>query len=113
MSANPPPASNRRSFSRRKPKSKIKVACFKGSLDLGQNIALGLADISESGIRLVIKEELQRGQEVTLNVEGPEHRRPVRLKGRVVWSLAREEGQFQIGVQLDTYLKYADLVKMT
>lgn len=111
----PTPASNRnrRSFQRRRPRGKVKVACYKGALDLGENIALGLADVSESGVRLQVKRELERGQEVVLAIEGREHMRPIKSRGRVVWSTPGADGTFQIGIQLDSYFLYRDIAKMT
>ena len=57
---------NRRAFVRRRPRGKIKVSCFKGDLDLGENLAAGLADIAECGVLLLLKASVDRGQAVTL-----------------------------------------------
>lgn len=104
---------NRRSFARRRPRGRLKVICYKGSLDLGENHALSLADVSESGVRLFVKHELDKNQEVTLMLEGREHNRAIKASGRVVWCRPQPDGQFQIGVQLTNYLQYRDILKMT
>ena len=98
---------------RRRPRGKVKVVCYKGELDLGQNIAQGVADLSESGLLLILKSSLDKGQDVTLFLEGREHMRPVKVHGKVVWCVPMENNVFRVGVQLDSYLRYQDLMKIT
>lgn len=104
---------NRRAFMRRRPRGKLKVTCYKGNLDLGANLAMGVADVSESGVLLLLKAHLDRGQDVTLFLEGREHMRPVKVHGKVVWCVPMEKDAFRVGVQLDTYLRYQDVMKIT
>jgi len=106
-------AKNRRAFMRRRPRGKIKVTCYKGNMDLGQNLAQGVADLSESGILLILKSSLDKGQDVTLLLEGREHMRPVKVHGKVIWCVPMEKDVFRAGVQLDSYLRYQDLMKIT
>ena len=40
---------NRRAFVRRATQGKVKVICRKGAMDLGQNVAKIVLDVSESG----------------------------------------------------------------
>jgi len=103
---------NRRNFVRRKPKGKAKVNCYKGTMDIGSNLAVGLADISESGVMLVLKVDLDKNQDVTLLLEGREHRRPIKAAGKIVWCVAMEGGLFRAGIQLDSYLLYQDIMKI-
>ena len=46
----------------------------------------------ESGVLLILKSSLDKGQDVTLFLEGREHMRPVKVHGKVVWCvpMARE-----------------------
>ena len=81
---------NRRTFVRRRPKGKAKVSCFKGGLDIGPNLAVGLADISESGVMLLLKANLEKNQDVTLLLEGREHRGRIETQGKIVWCVAME-----------------------
>lgn len=114
VSASQPAPQNRRAFQRRRPRGKLKVLCYKGTHDLGENLALSVADVSESGVRLHVKIELPKGQDVLLLLEGREHTRPLKTAGRVVWCRPLpEENKFHIGVQLTNYLHYRDLLKMT
>lgn len=104
---------NRRGFVRRRPRGKVKVLCYKGDLDLGPNLASGLGDISESGVLLLLKVGLEKGQNVTLLLEGREHLRPVRTHGTIAWCVPMEGGAFRAGVKLDSYLRYKDILKIT
>jgi hypothetical protein len=58
-----------------------------------------LGQISESGIRLVVKPGPKTGQEVTL-----------RLEGR---SVPTQDGSNYVGVRLDKYLPCQEIVGMT
>jgi PilZ domain len=104
---------NRRAFMRRRPRGKVKVTCYKGNLDLGQNIALGIADVSESGVLLLLKVHLEKGQDVTMMIEGREHMRPVKVHGKVVWCVPMDKDVHRVGVQLDGYLRYQEMMKIT
>jgi hypothetical protein len=104
---------NRRAFMRRRPRGKVKVSCFKGELDLGKNLAMGVADISESGILLLLTACLDKGQAVTLYLEGSGHTRPIKVHGKVAWCVPMEKDIFRAGVQLDGYLRYQEIMKIT
>lgn len=104
---------NRRAFMRRRPKGKVRVSCFKGLLDLGNNLAVGVADISETGVMLLVKTSLDKGQDVTLILEGREHRRPIKIHGRVIWCVPIEKDVFRAGVRLDKYITYQEVMKIT
>src|SRR4051794_172168 len=65
-----------------------KVICRKGIMGLGPNIALAVADVSEIGVQLLVKETLQRGQEVEVCLLAPGHSRELKRAGRVVWASA-------------------------
>jgi PilZ domain len=104
---------NRRAFIRRGTRGKAKVACFKGSFDMGPNLAVSIANLSEAGINLLLKVELAKGQDVTLLVEGREHNRPLKVHGKVIWSVALEKDLFRVGVRLNSHLRYQEIIKIT
>lgn len=98
----------------RKPaRSRAKVACRKGTLDLGPNLAHALLDVSESGVRFLVKVELKPGEEVLLGLEGPLHARPLQRVAKVVWVVATADGKWCVGVALDKYLNRQDLQLLT
>ncbi len=112
-SSKEPSQKNRRIAMRRPVKGKVKVVCYKGSLDLGANIAVRVLDVSETGLRVLLTTALEKGQEVLIVLEGQGHMRPIKNPGRVVWSVPTEDAQFATGIQLDKYLKYKDLSHLT
>jgi hypothetical protein len=104
------PLKNRRAFLRRTPKRKARICCYKGALDLGANLALSLLDMSESGVRLLLKSALEPGQEVNLSFETISHRRPV--KSKIIWCVAAQDGSFCVGIRLDKYLPYQEISRL-
>ena len=98
---------------RKSPLRSVKVVCRKGALGLGTNIAAGLHDLSEAGARLVVKEELRQGQEVTVAFDGQCQGRPVELAGIVSWVRPHAEGAWLIGVAFDKTLPWASLRQLT
>ena len=81
-----PTVRNRRNERRCPPKRSVKVTCRKGALGLGPNLALSLLDVSETGVRLIVKEELKARQEVEITLLGIGQQRPLQVMGAVVWS---------------------------
>jgi hypothetical protein len=114
MTTNTPQSiKNRRIHSRRCPKRGTKATCRLGTLDLGPNLVLALLDVSETGVRLLLREPVGAAKEVTVTLEGSHHRRPLRLTGRVAWCLATAEGGHCVGVQFERRLPYAECLKLT
>ena len=113
MSDAKPQEVNRRVSRRLPAKGKIKVVCYKGCLDLGANHALSVLDISETGLRLLVKTALNLGQEVLITLEGPGHPRPVKRIGRVIRSLTNDDGTFLVGIRLEKTLDYRDVANLT
>lgn len=109
----PNPQKNRRGNPRRNARAKVKVGCYKGSMDMGPNLGVSLLDVSESGVRLIVKTALPGKQEVLITLEGRGHNRPIKLPGVVVWCQALEGGNCALGVRLDKFLDYRDLLEVT
>jgi hypothetical protein len=86
------PPCNRSVGRRRKAKQSTKVVCLKGCLGLGGNIASSVLDVSEAGACLIVKELLKPGQDVEVTFESDAVPRPVTRIDRVVWCLARQDG---------------------
>jgi hypothetical protein len=107
--SDPAPLRNRRLSPRKPPRGKIKVRCYRGSIDLGANLAIAVVEVSETGVRLTLQAALDAGQEVTILLEGLTHLRPLRLPGNIVWCRAQEAGGFQAGVQFQKRIPWAEL----
>jgi len=109
-----PPAvpRNRRISRRLLAKHGIKAACRRGSLDLGRDIAQGVLDISEDGVRLVLREPVKPEEEVSLTLTATAVVRPLKRLGSVAWVVASADGTFCAGVRLHKRLLYADLSRL-
>ena len=99
---------NRRRAARRKPRSYVKLECRKGSIGLGANVATTLLDVSETGARLVVSQELTVQQEVEVVLSGHGLSKAVKRLSRVCWLLKLEDGKFCIGVEFEKRLDYRD-----
>lgn len=113
MSEAIPRKANGRGSLRRKPRGKIKIVCQRGSLDLGANLAQSILDISETGVRLVLREPLRCGQEVSITLEGIGGSRPVKRLGKVVWSVPSADGNHCTGINLEKRLEYRQFLELT
>jgi hypothetical protein len=101
--------SNKRRTRRHPARRTTRVACYKGSLGLGRNIALAIHNVSEEGACITLSELLPVGQEVELHLESIHHRRPVKVQARVVWSSTGENGTHLAGLQFQKVLPFQDL----
>jgi hypothetical protein len=105
-------ASNRRRALRRSPKSSTRISCHPNALGVGKNLAASLLDLSEFGVRLLVKVNLKPGQEVHIGLEGMGHRRAIRVAGHVAWAVPAADGSCCIGVEFQKPLPYADLLEL-
>ena len=107
-----PRRQNRRASYRRLVRRGVRVTCQRGDLGLGPDLALALLDLSENGARLAVKEPLQPGEEVELNLEGIWHRQPLRRLANVSWCAPKGDGRLEIGVRFQKGLPYAELSQL-
>jgi hypothetical protein len=77
-------------------------------LGLGPNLAIKLLDVSETGARLVVSEELAAGQEVEVELEALGLKNRTKMVSSICWQLKLEDGSFCVGVRFDKQLNYAD-----
>src|SRR5262245_13502349 len=103
---------NRRVHLRRCPKRTTKATCRLGTLGLGPTLVLALLDVSETGVRLLLREPVDPNKEVTVTLEAAHHRRPVQLTGHVAWCVAAAEVGHCVGVQFEKRLPYAECLKL-
>ena len=101
---------NKRRCRRRPPKGRAKVICQRGALHLGPNLTIAVLDLSETGVRLTVKELVNGGQEVSLELEAPASARAVKLLGTVVWSGASADGGYCVGIRFQKQLAYRDFL---
>src|SRR4051794_24132172 len=99
---------NRRLARRFVPKRSTRVVCLKGRWGLGRSVADGVLDLSESGVRLRLKEPLIPGQEVEVSLEGAQVPRPVRMEAVVMWCIALDDSHLA-GVRFEKLLPFSVL----
>jgi hypothetical protein len=102
---------DRRRGSRRKPRGRIRVSCHADPL--GPNVARALVDLSEVGLRLLIKEPLGLGTHVALTIQRINHMVPIHCTGTVRWLLERDNGSCSVGVELDKRLDKEAFARLT
>jgi hypothetical protein len=103
---------NGRRSRRQAPKTSIRVCCFRGLLGLGPNIAAGLLDVSQTGIRLLLSANVPVGQEIDVVLETVASRQ-IKARGQVVWVVPTSDGKVCVGVAFIKPLGYADLQLVT
>jgi hypothetical protein len=104
---------NRRCSTRRQPKRSSKVMCVTGKFGFGPNVAVTLLDVSETGIRLVLKTELTPGHEVEVSLDSITGRQPHKIPGEVIWCVPMADGNYCLGVRFTKALKWAVLLALT
>jgi hypothetical protein len=107
-----PPPRNRRLSRRIVVRRTITIVCRRGSMDLGKDIALKMLDISEDGVRLLLREAIKPNEEVCLTLSSIALVRPLKRLGNVAWAVASADGTFCAGVRLQKRLPYADLSRL-
>jgi PilZ domain len=103
----------RRVDRRVRPKASTKATCRKGTLDLGGNIMLGVLDVAETGVRVLLREQLANDQEVAVTLEGPGHSRPLRAVGNVVWCLQTRDSDYCAGIRFRKRLSFSDITRLS
>jgi PilZ domain len=104
---------NRRRSRRQAPKNAAKVFCYKNTMGLGANAALSILDMSETGIRLQVKEPLRQDLEVEINLDILNLRQPIKILGKIIWSATEGNGTWSVGVLFKKPLSYANFTMLT
>jgi PilZ domain len=99
---------NRRRSQRRKPRRSVLIECRKGSNGLGANLAKELLDTSDSGVRLIVSQELELLSDVEIIIGGYGMKAPIKRLGFVRWQVKLESGLFCIGVHFNKHINYRD-----
>lgn len=107
-----PKPSNRRRSRRSKARTTVKIQCRKGALGLGPNVALSVLDLSDSGVRLMIKQPLDLMSEVEVLIDGYGMKDSIKRLGNVRWLINAEGGQYCVGIEFQKSLSYRDWLNM-
>ncbi len=107
----PATRANLRRSRRQSPKGSTKSRAYGNALGLGPNIAVSLLDVSETGIRLVLKEPLKDKAEFMVELESV-GTRSVKVLARVIWMLPLADGNTCVGAEFAKNLLYSDLLAL-
>lgn len=99
---------NRRRSQRRRPRNSVKIECRKGTHGLGANLARTLLDISDSGVRMILSQELPLKSEVEIIIGGYGMKGSVKRAAIVRWQLKLEGGLFCTGIEFQKHIDYRD-----
>jgi hypothetical protein len=103
----------RRAWRRRPSRRTAKAACRKGALGLGPDLAVAILDVSETGIRLVVKAALERGQQVEVKLSSQNVVHPALRLGDVRWCVPMDDDQHAVGIRFEKPLTYAELQQLS
>ncbi|MBI3407214.1 MAG: PilZ domain-containing protein [Planctomycetes bacterium] len=107
------PEKERRRDPRRPSKKNLVVHCRKGTLGLGPNLALAALNISLSGVQLRLKERLEPGQEIEVDLQTAEMNCRITVAADVIWCAAQGNDSFVVGAEFRKSLTYAELKELT
>jgi hypothetical protein len=107
-----PRTPNKRRSRRQVAKSSTKAVVFRNALGVGNNIGQRVLDISETGVRLIVQEQMKVGQEFEMILQGPGSR-PVKQLARIVWCVPSNDGTFCVGAAFQKPIPYSDLIALT
>ncbi len=95
---------------RRKPQAVTSVACYRGTVAAGADLAESLLDLSPDGASVIVRASLAVGEEVELILGTRGCADPVKVGGRVVWAQPMGGGRLRIGVRFRRSVNPAELV---
>ncbi len=107
------PDHSRRGGMRRPPKGGVLATCRLGAPDPGEDMALRVLDLSETGLRLVVRRPLEPGQLVSVGLGRRGGGRPAPRVGAVVWCLPSADGAHCVGVRFQRRLPIKDFFQLT
>ena len=99
---------NRRESTRRKARTSVLLTCRIGALGMGPNISRSVLDISDTGVRLVVRKELVLPMEVEISITSYGMRQPILRLAEVRWQVELADGAFCVGIEFHKRLSYRD-----
>ena len=104
---------DRRAMRRRPLKKGVTLTVRKGTMGLGPNLALGTVELSHDGIRVWIKDELKRGDEIEIGLTGIGCSKPMTLIADVRWCRTQPSDDtgtvFLLGAKFRRRLAHAEM----
>jgi PilZ domain len=103
------PAVNRRLSKRKSARKSALVEVRKGALGLAANVAVQLLDISERGVRVIVKSPFQEHDEVEITLDGQGLKKAIKRIAVVCWSFKLESGEYATGFHFEKPLSYREV----
>jgi hypothetical protein len=94
-----PSPANRRDAYRHQPRPGVLLSCRRLSSDGEADLFLSFLDVSEGGIRMVLKGRMDEGDQLELPVDCASWRQPKRLLAGVVWAVTAKGGASCVGAR--------------
>ncbi len=91
---------------RRLVKKTTVVSCQKGLMGMGPNLATRLYDISEDGLRLILRQPLSPGEEIEVNFTAAGTSKTVTVESTVVWCSKEEKEGYCVAAKFVSPLSY-------
>jgi hypothetical protein len=92
---------------------RVQLIFRKGTLGLGPNIGVALADVGEDGLGVRLTTPIAKGEDASLELTRPGVSKPLRLVAEVRWCRPAEDGTFLAGLRLRRRLPYLVLTDLT
>lgn len=105
-----PPKTEQRASPRRIPRGTAQVECRRAMDAQSKNIASGLLDLSEGGVRVLLAESLEVSDPVVVALAGFGVPQAIERKAAVAWILTLENGRFVAGFKFELPLSQEDLL---
>ena len=106
--------SDRRRFPRQMPKEGIQIRCqLKSRTNQKLNIALTVVDISQTGVRMIVSNSLDIGDEIKVHLFPPDDTVQVQATAEVVWESKISETTSLVGLRWKKLLQEEDVLKLT
>lgn len=104
--------SSRRRAMRQEPRSSV-VAEVRNAMGLGPSLTAQFLDLSEGGLRVVLKKAVRAGQEVEVILQGCGMSKPIKQTGHVTWTIPLEDGKCCVGIEFAKRLTSRDAAALS
>lgn len=92
---------------------RVQLVYRKGTLGLGPNLGISLADVGEDGLGVRLSAQVKPGEEASLELIRPGVSKPLRLVADVRWCRPADDGTYLAGLRLRRRLPYLMLTDLT
>lgn len=92
---------------------RVQLVFRKGTLGLGPNLGISLADVGEDGLGVRLNAPVSAGEDATVELIRPGVSKPLRLVADVRWCRPAGDGTFLAGLRLRRRLPYLLLTDLT